>query len=436
MLTVQENDRLTRVGAGTPMGDLQRRYWHPIGATEELETAFTKRVRLLGEDLVLYRDRNGKLGLVGEFCPHRHASFYNGIPDVDGIRCSYHGWKFDFAGSCVDQPNEPEESTFKDKVRIAGYPVEAMGGMIFAYLGPLPAPILPRWDGFDNENAIRTIGWTHVPCNWLQIMENSVDPVHTEWQHGKYQEFWEEQRGAKYAISKHHLKIDFAEFELGMYKRRLLEGASEDSDDWKVGHPVLFPNILAVGSGGGKLWKMQTYQMRVPIDDENSMHYWYTSYAVPKGHEVPAKLLARIPYYEVRCKDDNGNTIHDNIDAQDVMAWTSQGRIFNRTTEALGTTDRGVILYRKMLEREMKKVEAGQDPMNVFRRPGASLEFHLEKDKAHFADGFENLQFRQYARWSPFFRELCDLFAAYNEKVLRDALPAFPLDHGAATTGE
>ncbi len=137
-------------------------------------------------------------------------------------------------------------------------------------------------------------------------MENSLDPVHTEWQHGKYQEFWEEQRGSKYAISRKHLKIDFAEFEHGVYKRRLLAGASEDSDDWKVGHPVLFPNILAVGSGGGKLWKMQTYQMRVPIDDENSMHYWYTSYDAPEGLDVPAKLRERIPYYEVRWLDDNG----------------------------------------------------------------------------------------------------------------------------------
>ena len=361
---------------------------------------------------------------------------YNGIPDVDGIRCSYHGWKFNGAGSCVDQPNEPPESTFKDKVRIAGYPVEAMGGMIFAYLGPLPAPLLPRWDGFENESAIRTIGWCTVPCNWLQIMENSLDPVHTEWLHGKFQEFTEEQKGSKYAISRHHLKIDFAEFELGIYKRRLLAGASEESDDWKIGHPVLFPNILAVGSGGGKLWKMHTYQMRVPIDDENSMHYWYTSYDAPDGLDVPAKLRERIPFYEVRYLDDNGETLRENIDAQDVVTWISQGRIYQRSNEALGTTDRGVILYRKILERELKKVEAGQDPMNVFRSPDASLEFHLERDKAHFTDGFENLQARQYACWSPFFRDLCDLFATYNEKMLHDALPAFPLEHGAATTGE
>jgi 5,5'-dehydrodivanillate O-demethylase len=181
---------------------------------------------------------------------------------------------------------------------------------------------------------------------------------------------------------------------------------------------------------------MQTYQMRVPIDDENSMHYWYTSYDAPGDLDVPAKLRARIPYFEVRYRDANGDFIRDNIEAQDIMAWTSQGRIFDRTTEALGTTDRGVILYRKLLERELSKVEAGQDPMNVFRSADASLEFQLERDKAHFTDGFESLQFRQYARWSPFFRDLCDLFAVYNEKRLRAAMPAFPLEHGAATTGE
>jgi 5,5'-dehydrodivanillate O-demethylase len=267
-------------------------------------------------------------------------------------------------------------------------------------------------------------------------MENSLDPVHTEWQHGKYQEFWEEQRGSKYAISRKHLKIDFDEFEHGMYKRRLLAGASEDSDDWKVGHPVLFPDILAVGSGGGALWKMQTYQMRVPIDDENSLHFWYTSYDAPEGIDVPETLLNRIPSYEVRYNDDNGDPIRDNIDAQDVMAWISQGRIYDRSDEMLGTTDRGIILFRKMLQREMDKVARGEDPMNTFRDPHAPAPtFHLERNKAHFTDGFENLQYRQYARWSPFFRELCDLFAAYNEKKLRDQLPSFA-EHGVASTGQ
>ena len=429
MLTPQENERLTRVGKGTPMGELQRRYWHPIAAIEELDKNFSKRVRLLGENLVLYRDRSGKLGLIEEFCPHRKASFYNGIPVEDGIRCSYHGWKFDGTGACLEQPNEPEGSTFKDKVSIAGYPVEELGGMVWAYLGPLPAPVLPRWDGFDNDKAIRMVGWAHIPCNWLQIMENSVDPVHTEWQHGHYQEYWEEKvTGNKYAISRKHLKIDFAEFEHGVYKRRLLAGSSEESDDWKVGHPVLFPNILAVGSGGGKIWKMQSYQIRVPIDDENSMHYWYMAYEAPAGMDVPQHLLERVPLYQVHLVDDEGEPIHTNIEAQDALAWIAQGRIADRSSEALGTTDKGVILFRKMLERELQKVEAGQDPMNVFRDPSFRPVYHLEKNKAHFTDGFENLAYRQSVRWSPFIKDVCDLFKAYNQKIIDEALPAFPLE--------
>jgi 5,5'-dehydrodivanillate O-demethylase len=365
---------------------------------------------------VLYRDRSGALGLIEEFCPHRHASLYNGIPATDGIRCSYHGWKFDGTGACIDQPNEPEGSTFKDKVHIAGYPVEALGGMVWAYLGPLPAPVLPRWDGLDNDRAIRMVGWAHIPCNWLQIMENSVDPVHTEWQHGHYQEYWEEQiTGNTYAISRRHLKIDFEEFAHGMYKRRLLAGSSEESDDWKIGHPILFPNILAVGSGGGKIWKMQSYQMRVPIDDENTLHYWYMAYETPAGLEVPPHLLARVPLYQVHLVDDAGEPIHNNIEAQDALAWIAQGRIADRSIEALGTTDRGVILFRKMLERELQTLEAGGDPMNVIRDPAYRPVYELERNKAHFTDGFASLAYRQSVRWSPFFNDICELFAAYNE---------------------
>ena len=124
MLTQQENELLTRVGPGTPMGDLMRRYWHPVaGGRRRWQDRWTKRVRILGEDLVLFKDRTGKFGLIGEFCPHRRASLAYGIPTEDGIRCPYHGWKFDGAGRCLEQPNEPEGSNFKDKVATAGYPV-------------------------------------------------------------------------------------------------------------------------------------------------------------------------------------------------------------------------------------------------------------------------------------------------------------------------
>jgi 5,5'-dehydrodivanillate O-demethylase oxygenase subunit len=435
MLTAEENEILTRVGPGTPMGDLQRRYWHPIAALEEMAERWTKRVRLLGEDLVLFKDRSGTFGLIGEFCPHRRASLAYGIPTEDGIRCPYHGWKFDAAGKCLEQPNEPEGSNFKDKIATAGYPVEELGGMLFAYLGPKPAPLLLRWDGFVGNRVIRMIAWAPIACNWLQCMENSLDPVHTEWLHGKLQEFVEERRGAenRYTISRKHLKIDFAEFEYGVYKRRLTEGSSEDSDDWRIGHPVLFPNILAVGSGGGNLWKMHAYQMRVPVDDEHTMHYWYHAYEAPHGTDVPRELLERVPLYELPLRDESGEYLLDVIDVQDVMAWETQGKIALRDREKLGTTDKGVILFRNMLKRELANVAVGKDPMGTVRDPAKNvcIEFPVERNKSHFLDGFRSQARRTHVRYSPFHDALCDVFAAFNGTQLHK-LMEIPVDKALA----
>jgi 5,5'-dehydrodivanillate O-demethylase len=177
VITAEENERLTRVGPETPMGALLRRYWYPVAAAEELRAAHAKRVRLLGEDLVLYRAGDGAYGL------------------------------------------HPEHA------KAQRYEVQELGGLVFAYLGPAPVPELPRLDGFVLPGTVRMVGTAVVPCNWLQIMENSLDPVHTEWLHGHLQEWVEEQRtGTKptYAISRHHVNIAFEEFEYGIYKRRLM----------------------------------------------------------------------------------------------------------------------------------------------------------------------------------------------------------------------
>ncbi len=412
MLTAEENAQLTRVGSGTPMGELLRRYWQPLGAASEMTDRWTKRVRLLGEDLVLYRDRSGTFGLIGEFCPHRRASLAYGIPENDGIRCPYHGWKFDGAGACLEQPNEPDGSTFKDKTKLAGYPVRELGGLLWAYLGPLPAPEIPRYDGFVVPGAIRMVGSAVINCNWLQIMENSVDPVHTEWLHGKLYEFIEEKNsGVKVAISKHHVKIAFDEFERGIIKRRLLEGQSENVSDWKDGHPVVFPTILAVGSGGG-LWKQYVFQLRVPMDDEHTLHLWYHAYIPPEGAAVPQHLLDDVAFYDVPIRDARGEYMLQYIHVQDIMAWETQGPIADRTRESLGWSDSGITLFRKMLRRELKKVANGEDPMNVVRDPAqnAIIELPLEKFKEHFSDGFESLLRRHMASFSPIANDLIAVF--------------------------
>ena len=132
MLTAEQNQRLTRIGPGTPMGDLFRRYWHPIAASEQLRENPVRALRILGEDLVLYRDSKGRVGLVGERCAHRRVKLRFGIPEEEGIRCPYHGWMFDATGQCIEQPAEPAESSFKDKVKILAYPVQELAGLVFA----------------------------------------------------------------------------------------------------------------------------------------------------------------------------------------------------------------------------------------------------------------------------------------------------------------
>ncbi|MEO6380115.1 MAG: Rieske 2Fe-2S domain-containing protein, partial [Caulobacteraceae bacterium] len=172
MLSEDQNVLLTRVGPGTPCGELMRRYWHPIYPEALLRENPVAKVRILCEDLVLFRDRSGRLGLVQERCPHRGVSLSLGIPQQQGLRCCYHGWLFDTDGKCLETPLEPVNSRMKDHIRAKAYPVEEMGGLIWAYLGPAPAPLLPRWDLFERPGGFRQILAHKLPCNWLQAMEN------------------------------------------------------------------------------------------------------------------------------------------------------------------------------------------------------------------------------------------------------------------------
>ena len=189
MLSVENNELLTRVGPGTPMGTLMRYYWQPVCAMDELlRSPFrAKEVKVLGEELVVYRDRRGHLGVVDKYCTHRRASLAYGVVENDGIRCQYHGWKFDASGRCVEQPFEDTthpEDNFRDKCGIRAYRAEELGGLIFVHMGPAPVPLLPRWGPLVWDNTVRDIAITHLPCSWLQCQENSLDTTHVEHLHG------------------------------------------------------------------------------------------------------------------------------------------------------------------------------------------------------------------------------------------------------------
>jgi 5,5'-dehydrodivanillate O-demethylase len=376
MLTAEHNERLTRVGAGTPMGELMRRYWHPVAASVDLNPKTpTKAVRLLGEDLTLFRMMNGKLGLLARRCAHRGTDLVQGIPEPNGIRCAYHGWVYGPDGRCVEMPNEPNES-FKDKISIAAYSVEELGGVVFAYMGPQPAPLVPRWDLLVWENIGRRVTFTVVPANWLQCQENSLDPVHFEWLHGYYGRYvrdrdqgdvatqtddWAAGTGAwNRQFSKRHTKIGFDRFVHGIIKRRVTEGIDDEHEDWRIGHPIGFPNFVRVGAG----WD-HSIQWRVPMDDEHTLHVRLMCH-LPKPGEVLADT-DHTPSETIPIFDDEGNYILDLVPHQDHMVWIAQGPIADRTSEALNSIDVGVIMFRKMLDEQMAIVADGGDPINTFR---------------------------------------------------------------------
>ncbi|MBK5458137.1 aromatic ring-hydroxylating dioxygenase subunit alpha [Peribacillus sp. TH16] len=408
MLSKEQNEDLIQVGAGKSMGELLRRYWHPIAISTDVEKIGTiKKLKILDEELVLYRDKSNNLGLVADRCAHRGVSLEYAIPDECGLRCQYHGWLYDQTGQCVEQPNEPEDSTFKKRIKISGYEVRELGGLVFGYMGPKPAPELPNWDLFVQENVIRTVGYAEIPCNWVQIMENSLDPTHLEWLHGHYFEHVFEQQGRpqnEWPITKRHLKIGFDEFDYGIIKRRVLEGQTEENEDWAVGHPIVFPNYLRVGDSGA-----HSFQIRVPIDDTHTLHFWYTCFVPAEGVKVPENYP--ISSYECPIYDENGKFVTDYIDGQDMMAWITQGPVADRTVERLGTSDKGIIMYRQMLKRELKKMKNGEDPKCTIRDTQQNQYIELPQEEDKFSEGglLSGVAIHWNTRYAPNLHEIIEI---------------------------
>src|SRR5438309_628060 len=367
-LTKEENERLTRVGPGTPAGELLRRYWHPVAIAKELtDKQPTKFIRILGEDLVLFKDKSGNVGLIQDHCAHRGASLLYGRVEERGISCAYHGWLYDTAGNCLETPAEPADSKFHLTVKIKAYPVQHWLGLYWAYMGPLPAPAITKFDVWARPDGTHKLTvQPQLDCNWLQAMENSVDPAHLPILHQNTSTQGRVPPSTTRGFTDDIENFEFYELPYGMMKKRNYKNGLVDE------HPILFPNILR---------HQKNTQIRVPIDDTHTYIVFVSFDPSPDGRPVAAEDQDAIPVrYSKSYKEPAGvlhpNTLFDmskDVQAQDHMAWETQGPIADRAVERLATSDRGILMLRQMVRREIEKVQMGLDPMNVFHDPAHEI---------------------------------------------------------------
>jgi nitrite reductase/ring-hydroxylating ferredoxin subunit len=356
-----EPDPLTQVAPGTAGGEYMRRYWHPIILASEVK-GLPKALRILGEDLVIFRDRSNTIGLLHKHCIHRGASLEFGIPQEHGIMCCYHGWHFDTNGRILGVGAEPETSRIPTNFGQGAYPVREAHGLIFTYMGPPEqTPEFPYYDTFTHpdDNALYPIKLT-IPCNWLQIVENACDPIHNAYLHAIVS-------GEQFSPAFKVLPaLDFVETPLGflsMATRQVKDKVYIRASD------IILPNVAQFASGNNnaddECFNISCGLTRwvVPIDDNNSYYTGFAHYSERTNayrRADPSELgvdrmgfigqTADRPYEERQ------------MEPGDYDALVSQGSIANHKGEHLGTTDRGIVMFRRMLGRAIEAVRTGETP--------------------------------------------------------------------------
>lgn len=395
MLDQATNDALTRVGPGTPGGEMLRRYWQPVALSEEMPIGGDPLpVRLMGEDLVLFRDEKDRLGLIGLHCSHRGADLSYGRVEGGGLRCLYHGWVYDIRGHCLEQPCEPDGSTFKTKIKHPAYPCLEKAGLIFTYLGPGEPPLLPAYEFLTAPSEYIHVNKVHHECNYLQGNEGNIDPAHLSFLHTFAVA---DPKNPSKNLSplamldpRPKMEVDVTDFGLRIHT---LRKAGEGKHYLRVTNFVM-PNLSAFP--GGSLTGGYTVNWHVPIDDTN---HW--GYKIILNREVDKGFLDKA-YFEDGITDDYkpvrntsnrylqnrkimktwsfsgiGEKPGSNFTAQDAWATVSQGPIQDRTKENLGYGDKVIIAARKLLLEAVQDVQDGKEPLHVVRKAEQNNFDHL-----------------------------------------------------------
>jgi phthalate 4,5-dioxygenase len=397
MLTQQENDRLTRIGPGAPMGALMRRYWIPALFASQLPAPDCSpvRVKLLSERLVAFRDTHGRIGLLDERCPHRTASLFFGRNEEDGLRCAYHGWKFDVHGRCLDTPSEPRDSNLCSRVRQTAYPCLEQGGIIWTYMGPPEfKPQFPNFEWAQVPESHR-FATRHVQeCNWLQGLEGGFDTSHLSFLH----------RGdtALSVPTRYEVLATAYGFVAGTGR----DGANGKTT-WSANVMLMpFHKLIATNPIGAHMW--------VPIDDENTMLYsieYMPNKPLEAGELERARsgsgihtqnlpgtdfaVLNRSNDYMIdRALQSSGKSYTGikGLAMQDCGIQESMGPIADRTIEHLGISDTVIVRMRRFLLRTLKEFEDGAHPPGLdpatHRVRSALFTVAREQDFKDAVDGF------------------------------------------------
>ena len=394
MLTREENERLTRVGRGTPMGELVRRFWLPFLLESDLHEPDGPpvRVTLLGERLVAFRDTDGRIGLIDRACAHRCADLFFGRNEEGGLRCTYHGWKYDVDGKCLDMPTEDAENTFKNNIKLTSYPVREGAGVLWTYMGPKDQiPQLPELEWARVPPGHRFVSWNYQQNNFVQAIDGGIDTIHSIFLHStldshRQLKAWQEQGKRDgnprlvHRVRTNPPKLVAKDTDYGVLIGGKYRG-SEGQDYWRYNNFLMPFYTMPPGGGSGASRKIA--HAFVPIDDENSIRWVFTwDFERPlsareiaemragssvhvefiPGTHYPARNLSNDYLIDRELQKTMTFTGIKGIGEQDFSVQEGMGKIVNRTREHLGSSDIGIVAMRRRLLKAAADLQEGVAP--------------------------------------------------------------------------
>ena len=389
MITEQANQLLTQTNRGTPAGDLLRRYWQPVVLAEELPPGGAPLpVKIMGEELALFRDDQQRIGLLGIHCSHRGTDLSYGRVEDGGLRCLYHGWLYNIHGRCLQQPGEPGGGANRNAIRHLSYPCQERGGIIFTYMGPGEPPLLPNYEFLNQPAGHLCVYKIFHECNYLQANEGNIDPVHLSFLHRFLEHKEERYTGVRGSDESHYnliakaqpptLDVEVTDFGVRIYSVRQM---GEGKAYLRVSNFVL-PNLSTFpGQTGGQGYGINWH---VPIDDTHHWKYcFFFNREAPLDPSVIDKARAEVDEHYQSVRNATNNFMQDResmktqtytgmgsgFQTHDAFATGSQGAIQNRTAENVVSSDIAIIAARKLMEKAIRDIQAGGEPPHVIRDP-------------------------------------------------------------------